>query len=136
MAKLTVEIVTPEKRILSAQVDEAVVPGAEGLFGVRPGHTPFLSLLEPGTLVLKDAGKSQAFFVAGGFAEVSADKVLVLADQAEEAARIDLDGAKRRYEEAQANLKGLSSADARFHVETATVKREAARMAAAGRPQV
>lgn len=134
MAKLTVEIVTPEKRILSAQVDEAVVPGAEGLFGVRPGHTPFLSLVEPGTLVLKDAGKSQAFFVAGGFAEVSADKVLVLADQAEEASLIDVDGAKRRLEEAQARLKGMSSADARFQLETAAVKREAARMAAAGRP--
>lgn len=135
MAKLTVEIVTPEKRILSAQVDEAVVPGAEGLFGVRPGHTPFLSLLEPGTLLLKDAGRTQAFFVAGGFAEVSADKVLVLADQAEEASLIDFEAARRRFDEAQANLKGMSSADARFLVETATVKREAARMAAVGRPQ-
>jgi F-type H+-transporting ATPase subunit epsilon len=134
MAKLSVEIVTPEKRILTAQVDEAVVPGAEGLFGVRPGHTPFLSLLEPGTLVLKDAGKSQAFFVAGGFAEVSADKVLVLADQAEDASTIDLEGSRRRFEEAQARLKAMGSGDARFHVETATVKRETARMAAAGRP--
>ena len=54
MAKLSVEIVTPEKRLLSTQADEAIVPGAKGLFGVRPGHTPFLSLMEPGTLTLKD----------------------------------------------------------------------------------
>lgn len=134
MAKLTVEIVTPEKRILSAQADEVVVPGSEGLFGVRPGHTPFLSLLDPGTLTLKDGAKVQTFFVAGGFAEVSADKVVVLADQAEEAAAIDLEAAKRRYEEAQQRLKGMTSVDARFNVETATVKREAARLAAAGRP--
>ena len=72
-------------------MDEAVVPGAEGLFGVRPGHTPFLAA-RARHADLKDGGKSQAFFVAGGFAEVSADKVLVLADQAEEASRIDLDG--------------------------------------------
>src|SRR5690349_3063840 len=134
MAKLTVEIVTPEKRILSAQVDEAIVPGSEGLFGVRPGHTPFLSLVDPGTLTLKDGAKTQTFFVAGGFAEVSADKVIVLADQAEEASGIDVAAARKRYEEAHARLKGMTSADARFQVEAAAVKREAARMIAAGHP--
>lgn len=130
MAKLTVEIVTPEKRILSVQADEAIVPGGEGLFGVRPGHTPFLSLVEPGTLTLIEAGRNDRYFVAGGFVEVSNDKVLVLADAAEHVTGIDVAGARRRMEEAQARLKELNAADARYLLEQATVRREAARISA------
>jgi F-type H+-transporting ATPase subunit epsilon len=133
MAKLTVEIVTPEKRVLSAQVDEVQVPGAEGLFGVRPMHTPFLSLVDNGVLTLTDGGKQQRFFVAGGFAEVSSDKVMILADQAEDVGAIDLAAARRRFEEAQSRLKGMQQGDPRFDVEAATVRRETARMAAAVR---
>lgn len=132
MAKLTVEIVTPEKRILSVQADEAIVPGAHGLFGVRPGHTPFLSLVEPGPLTLKESGRQQIFFVAGGFVEVGNDKVLVLADQAEPAADIDVAMAKQRMSAAQERMKGVSSDDARFLIEASTVRRETARMAVAG----
>lgn len=132
MAKLTVEIVTPEKRILSVQADEAVVPGGRGLFGVRPGHTPFLSLMEPGPLTLIDGGRRESYFVAGGFVEVGNDKVLVLADAAEPVAGIDVEGARRRMSEAQERLKGLSTEDARFELEQATVRREAARIGAAG----
>lgn len=135
MAKLTVEIVTPEKRILSAEVDEVIVPGAEGLFGVRVGHTPLLSLMEPGTLRLREGTQTRAFFVDKGYAEVSRDKVVILADQAEEAGSIDVDAAARRLSEAQERLKGMKSGHTRFEVETATVKREAARMGAAGRGQ-
>jgi F-type H+-transporting ATPase subunit epsilon len=133
MAKLTVEIVTPEKRMLSAQVDEAIVPGAVGLFGVRPGHTPFLSLMDNGVLTLRDGGNTQKFFVAGGFAEVAADKVTVLADQAEDVTTIDVEAARKRLDEAHARMKGLTPDDARADLERATVRRETARMAAAGR---
>jgi F-type H+-transporting ATPase subunit epsilon len=132
MAKLTVEIVTPEKRILSVQADEAIVPGGLGLFGVRPGHTPFLSLMEPGPLTLIDGGRREAFFVAGGFVEVGNDKVLVLADGAEPVSGIDVEAARRRMAEAQQRLKELSPEDARYEVEQAAVRREAARMNAAG----
>jgi F-type H+-transporting ATPase subunit epsilon len=130
MAKLTVEIVTPEKRILSVQADEAIVPGGEGLFGVLPGHTPFLSLVEPGTLTLKEAGREDRYFVAGGFVEVSNDKVLVLADGAEHVNGIDVAGARKRLAEAQARLKDLNTTDARYSMEQATVRREAARISA------
>lgn len=132
MAKLTVEIVTPEKRLLSVQVDEAVVPGFTGLFGVRPGHTPFLSLMEPGWLTLKEGGSQQRFYVGGGFVEVGDDKVMVLADQAEPEAAVDLDAARRRLTDAQEKLRGMSPDDARFDVEMAAVKRETARIAHAG----
>ncbi len=133
MAKLTVEIVTPEKRILSVQADEAIVPGGQGLFGVRPGHTPFLSLMEPGPLTLMEGGASQVYFVAGGFVEVGDDKVMVLADQAEPATEIDVEAARKRMQEAQARLKGMTAEDVRFDLESSTVRRETARMAVAGR---
>lgn len=133
MAKVTVEIVTPEKRIASAQVDEAIVPGGEGLFGVRPGHTPFLSVMEPGPLTLKDGGNTTVYFVAGGFVQVSNDKVLVLADFAEAATGIDVDAARKRIEDAQNRMKSLPPGDPQFNAEAAIVRRETARMAVAGR---
>ncbi len=133
MAKLKVEIVTPEKRVLSVQADEVIVPGARGLFGVRPGHTPFLSLMEPGPLTLREGGASQVYFVAGGFVEVGDDKVMVLADQAEPATEIDVEAARKRMQEAQERLKGMTAEDVRFDVESSTVRREAARMAVAAR---
>ena len=128
MAKLKVEIVTPEKRVLSVQADEAIVPGARGLFGVRPGHTPFLSLMEPGWMTLKDGATSQRFYLAGGFVEVANDNVRILADQAETEAEVDLEAARKRLEAAQATLKGMSPDDTRFQVEAATVRRETARI--------
>jgi F-type H+-transporting ATPase subunit epsilon len=129
MAKLSVEIVTPERRLLSVQADEVICPGYAGLFGVRPGHTPFLSLMEPGALTLREGTTTQTYFVAGGFVEVNADKVSVLADQAEPVDGIDVAAAQKRLAEAQARLKGLSADDARFELESATVRRETARMA-------
>ncbi len=135
MAKLTVEIVTPERRILSAPADEVIAPGGTGLFGVRPGHTAFLSVMEPGPLTLKDGPSQQVFFVAGGFVEVGSDKVLVLADQAEPATDIDVAAAQKKLEAAQAALRGMGSEDVRFHVEAATVRRETARMHVAAHPR-
>jgi len=134
MAKLTVEVVTPEKRILSMQVDEAVVPGGDGLFGVRPGHTAFLSLMEPGvlTLVSENGTRRDRFFVSGGFVEVGNDVVRVLADGAEPVAGIDVEAARRRLSDASERLKALAVADARHALEQATVRRETARIAAAG----
>jgi F-type H+-transporting ATPase subunit epsilon len=133
MAKLSVELVTPEKRILAVQADEVIVPGAVGLFGVRPGHTPVLSVVEPGAMTLREGATTQMYFVAGGFVEVGDDKVRVLADFAEPVTAIDVEAAKKRLEEAQERLKGLSEEDARYQVEAATVRRETARMGLARR---
>lgn len=129
MARLTVEIVTPEKRMLQTTADEAIVPGAKGLFGVRPGHTPFLSVVEPGAMTVREGGRDTIWFVAGGFVTVAGDHVRVLADHAEPSTSIDAADAKRRMEEAQSRLRGLTPEDARFQVEATTVKRETARMA-------
>lgn len=134
MAKLTVEVVTPEKRLFSAQADEAVVPGQQGLFGVRPGHTPFLSLVEPGLLTVREGQTEQRFFVAGGFVEVGAERVRVLADAAEPVAAIDVAAARVRLEAAQARLKALPGGDPRCEPEQAAIRTETARIAVATAP--
>lgn len=131
MAKLTVDVVTPEKKILSTQVDEVIVPGSEGLFGVRPGHTAFLSLMDAGPLTLKDGSSTQLYFVAGGFAQVQNDRVMVLADFAEPAANIDAAGARARLQEAEQKLKALPAGDAQQESLAAAVRRETARVALA-----
>ena len=133
MAKLSVEIVTPEKRILSSEADEVVMPGAEGLFGVRPGHTAYLSVMGPGPLAVREEGREETYFVTGGFAEVNADKVMVLANHAEPVDRIDVPAAEQRLAEAQARLAGLPATDPRYAAESTTVQHESARIAAASR---
>lgn len=129
MAKLTVEVVTPEKRLLATQVDEAIVPGTVGLFGVLPGHTAFLSLLDAGPLTLKDGGTVTQYFVAGGFAEVANDQVLILADQAEPVTNIDVEAASTRLRAAQEKLKGMTPKEGGRDALLMAVRRETARIA-------
>lgn len=102
--KLLLEIVTPDRKVLSQEVDYVGAPGALGEFGVLPSHIPFLSALGVGNLYYKDTGKTHYVFVAGGFAEVSGDKVTVLAEVAETAAEIDVERARRAQERALARL--------------------------------
>ena len=73
---LKVEVVTPERRLIQVDADEVIAPGADGLFGVRPGHTAYLAVLQPGMLTVKEGGGvEKRFFVAGGFCEVADDVV-------------------------------------------------------------
>ncbi len=102
MASLQLEIVTPDKLVLSESVDYVGAPGIEGEFGVLAGHIPFLSALAIGDLYYKKDGKTNHVFVAGGFAEVSSNKITILAESAETADCIDkarAEAAKRRAEE-------------------------------------
>lgn len=102
MASLQLDIVTPDQMVLSRDVDYVGAPGLEGEFGVLPGHIPFISALSIGDLYYKADGKTRHVFVSGGFAEVSDDKVTVLAESAEEAENIDYaraETARKRAEE-------------------------------------
>ncbi len=77
------EIVSPDKLLLSAPVDMAVIPAAEGDMGVLPGHAPMIVLLRGGTITLHEGGKPTArLYVSGGFAEVTGERCTVLADEA------------------------------------------------------
>jgi F-type H+-transporting ATPase subunit epsilon len=89
MATFHFELVSPEKLLFSGDVEQVDVPGAEGDFGVLAGHSPMVSTLRPGILTVHGASGEQKIVVLGGFAEVSADGLTVLADVAEAVQDID-----------------------------------------------
>jgi len=99
---LRLEIVSPDKKVLSEDVDEVVAPGSEGQFGVLPGHLAFLTTLDVGELAYRKGGTTTYVFVNEGYAEVSDDKVTILAESAERAEEIDVaraEAAKGRAED-------------------------------------
>jgi F-type H+-transporting ATPase subunit epsilon len=128
MAKLKVELVTPERRLAQLDADEVIAPGAEGLFGVRPGHAPYLSLLQPGPLTVREKGVSEVYFISGGFVEVGAQHVRVLADSAQLAREIDVNAAQKRIAEAEEKLKGVEVTDPRGAVHRDLILREKRRI--------
>jgi len=98
---LKLEIVTPDRKVLSEEVEYVGAPGIMGEFGVLPKHVPFLSALGVGNLHYKQNGKAHYVFVAGGFAEVSNDQVTILAEVAEMATEIDIDRAQKAKDRAE-----------------------------------
>ena len=90
MAKLSLEIVTAERLVYSADVDVVIAPGIEGQLGILPQHAPLMTMLQPGELMVRQDGEEHSIFVSGGFLEVQGDKVTVLADTAERAEEIDI----------------------------------------------
>jgi F-type H+-transporting ATPase subunit epsilon len=127
---LNFEIVTPDRRLANGEADEVIAPGANGLFGVRPGHAPLLALLDAGVLTVRTGSGSQRFFVAGGFAEVSTVSVRVLADSAEPVDAIDVAASVKRMESAQRAIEGLSPADAAVATHRRTIEIEKKRQLA------
>ena len=99
---LTLEIVTPDRALVTAQVDEVELPGSQGYFGVLPGHTPLLATLQVGELWYRIGQDTHYLAIAFGFVEVLPYRVTVLAQMAERAEDIDVaraEAAKRRAEE-------------------------------------
>lgn len=101
---LKLEIVTPEKRVLDAEVDSVNVPTASGEAGILPNHAPLISALKPGVLSYTTKGSTEKLAISGGFVEVNSDKVAVLADTAESGADIDVDAARAEREAAEKAL--------------------------------
>ena len=101
---LQLEIVTPDKVVVSQTVDYVGVPGIEGEFGVLPHHIALLSALAIGDLYFRVDGKTEHVFVSGGFAEVSDNKLSILAESAERGEDIDTARANAARERAEARL--------------------------------
>ena len=102
---IKLEIVTPEKAVVSEDAQIVMAPGALGEFGVLIGHTPFMTTLKLGTIRYVDAtGKDRFVFISGGFAETLPDKVTILAESAERRANIDVERAKSALQRAQERL--------------------------------
>src|SRR5512144_2903015 len=111
---LTLDIVTPERRVLSVSCDEVRAPGAKGGFGVRLNHEPFMTALEPGRLTYVEAGREHHYAIGGGFLQVADNRVIVLADTAEAAGDIDVSRAQKAFEDAQNRLLELTEQDEHY----------------------
>jgi F-type H+-transporting ATPase subunit epsilon len=111
------ELVSPERLLMSAEVDQVVVPGSEGYFTVLKGHAPFMSTLKPGVVDVTPAGGGAVdrIFVRGGFADVNTDGLTILAEQAIPLAEVNADMLAqevRNAEEDVADAKDGASKDA------------------------
>lgn len=131
---LRLELATPIRLVVAEEVDEAVVPGSEGYFGVLPGHAAFLTTLGIGELAYRQAGRERYLAVSGGFAEVGNDKVIVLADTAERPDEIDRERAERARQRAEQRLTGRTQEEMDFTRAAAALARALLRLQVAGRP--
>lgn len=112
---IKLEIVTPEKSVVSEDVEIVMAPGSLGEFGVLIGHTPFMSTLKMGSVHYKNKeGQERFVFVSGGFAEALPDKVTILAESAERRADIDMERAKSALKRAQERLANEDARDIDF----------------------
>ena len=128
--KILLEVVTPEKLLLSQDVDMVIAPGSEGEFGVLPGHCHFLSTLRIGELRYQTGDIWHYMSVLWGFAEVTPTKVTVMAEVAEKAEDIDVGRAQQAVEKAEQRLQagGLPSEvrDAQISLEKARLRKKIA----------
>jgi F-type H+-transporting ATPase subunit epsilon len=131
--KLLFEVVTPDRKLLSAEADVVVLPGVEGQFGVLHGHVPFLSALDIGEMYYRDGGKTEYLSVSGGFAEVTGKKVTIVAEAAELGREIDIERARRAMERAEKRLAAAKTESLDWARAEAALRRAIMRMKVAGR---
>ncbi|HTZ80915.1 MAG TPA: ATP synthase F1 subunit epsilon [Stellaceae bacterium] len=106
--KVKFELVSPEKLLLSEEVEMVVVPGSEGLFGVLPGHSLFISTVKPGVIDCYENNQvSERIFVSGGFAEVTPERCTVLADEAMPLSSLDRAEIEESMKAASAEIASL-----------------------------
>jgi F-type H+-transporting ATPase subunit epsilon len=98
------DVVTPDRPVVSDEVTELVAPGSEGYFGVLPGHTPFITTLGIGQLTYWRGKDERHLAVTWGYAEVRGDRVIILAEAAERAEEIDVERAERARRRAEERL--------------------------------
>ena len=130
---LTLEVATPTRLVVAETVDEVVVPGSEGYFGVLPGHAPLLATLGIGELMYRKDTAQYHLALTGGFAEVRNDKVIVLAENAERPDEIDRERAQRAKERAERLLSGREP-DVDYARAQAALARALIRLQVSGRP--
>jgi F-type H+-transporting ATPase subunit epsilon len=123
---IRLEIVTPERAVLTDEVDMVIAPASEGYVGILPHHAPLLTTLGPGELRIKKGGVETSLAVFGGFMDVRPDRVVILTDAAEQADEIDASRAQAARERAKQTLEsgpvGLDEARARASLERAMVR--------------
>ena len=111
---MQLDVVTPEKAVLSRKALEVVAPGSQGEFGVLIGHTPFLSTLKPGQIIVKTEDRDIYLAVGGGFAEIISNRVIILAETADMAEDIIAEDAKAEIDQAHEKLREIGRDDPEY----------------------
>jgi F-type H+-transporting ATPase subunit epsilon len=133
--RLTLELATPTRLVVNAEVDEVVVPGSLGYFGVLPDHAPLLATLGTGEVTYRVGREEYHVAVSGGFAEVRNDKVIILADVAETPVDIDRARAERARDRAEARLSGRQQEEVDYTRAMYALARAQIRLQVSGRSQ-
>lgn len=132
MAPMRVEIITAERVVYSDDVDVLVAPGIEGELAILPHHAPLMTVLQPGEIRVRKGSEDEYMAVSGGFLEVMANKVIILADSAERSEEIDESRAQEAMRRAQERLEHRT-ADMDLEQAVAGLRRSQARLKAAQR---
>jgi F-type H+-transporting ATPase subunit epsilon len=119
-------VVTRERKIVEADVDEVILPAYDGEIGVLPGHTPLLAMLKVGIMRYRSGGKTSSLVLTWGFAEVLPDRVIVMAETARLPAEIDPAAAEQARREAEKEMADLSSHDPEFAIVEARLEESVA----------
>lgn len=128
---IELEVVTPERHVLSDSVQSLEMPGKDGYLGILPGHAPLITELGVGVLTYHKGAEVRYLTVIHGYAEVLPDRVIVLAELSERAEEIDLARVRSALERAQAQLAKAGSPDVDWHIASAALERATIRMQAA-----
>jgi F-type H+-transporting ATPase subunit epsilon len=133
MAKLmSIDIVTPEKKIFEGKIRSMEAPGIDGEFGVLPEHAPFATVLAPGVVELvSEDGKKELMAVSGGYVEVTREKIILLVETAERPEEVDVETLKRRKEEKEKMLKAKDKNDVDYDSIQIALIKEISRLKAA-----
>ncbi len=126
---LNLEIVTPEKKVVSETVDAVTVPTNSGEVGILQNHAPLISTLRGGILSYTKGGATERLAIAGGFLEVSGNRVSILADTAERADEIDVEAAKAERDAVERELGAWKGSEAEFETEKERLEKAQARLA-------
>lgn len=127
MASMKLEIITAERVVYSDDVDVVVAPGMEGELGILPHHAPLMTALVPGEIRVRQGSEELFLAVSGGFLEVMANKVTILADSAERSEEIDEARVQQAMKRAQERL-AMRSADIDLERAVAALRRSQARL--------
>jgi F-type H+-transporting ATPase subunit epsilon len=130
--EIQLEVVAPDKTLLTLTVDSVTIPGMDGDFSVLPGHTPFLAALRNDVMTTRSDNKTERYAINGGYAEVRDNKVIVLTQTVEAADEIDVERAKRSRERAESRLRGEEGPNTDMRRAELALQRAVVRLQATG----
>jgi F-type H+-transporting ATPase subunit epsilon len=130
---IELQVVTPEHHVLSEDVDSVEMPGKDGYLGILPGHAPLLTEMGLGILTYRKGSETRSATVMGGYAEILPNRVIVLADAAELAEKIDTSRARAALDRAKANMPGANATEADWDAANAAITRATVRLEVAAK---